>query len=137
MFGLISGSITTLGIMVGLYNQTKFIIISAILSVALSDSFSDGLGMYFSQRTDKSQDEAIQIGLRTSLYKMLITLSYIIPFLILPVIPGILVNVCWALTLIGYASYRIQEKIWINWLIALLVVCLSYLGNMLISFVRF
>lgn len=136
MFGLISGSITTLGIMTGLWKSHSdiWIIIAAIISVALSDSFSDGLGMYFSQRTEKEKKDAIIIGFQTTIYKMVITLSYVIPFLVTDVYTAIWVNVLWASCLISYASYQIEENIIHNLMIALCVVAISYFGGMLVHY---
>lgn len=135
MFGLISGSITTIGIMVGLWQSHNniWIIISGILSIAFSDSFSDGLGMYFSQRVDKSQTEAIRIGFKTTLYKMLVTLSFILPFIILNIEMAIQINIIWGLLLIAYASYQLDESIMINLLVALMVILTSYLGGNIVN----
>lgn len=84
MFGLTSGTVTTLGLIIGLYKSTKnvAIIIVGILSIALSDSFSDGLGFYYSQLVDHDPTGALNSGLTTFLFKLLIALSFIIPFMI-------------------------------------------------------
>jgi vacuolar iron transporter family protein len=131
LFGLISGSITTIGVIVGLWQSHNNIgiIISAILSIALSDSFSDGFGMYFSQRTHLDQTEATNIGIQTTFYKIIVTLSYIIPFLILDIDTAIKINITWGCFLIAYASYQIGEGILINLLMAVVVIFMSYLGG--------
>jgi vacuolar iron transporter family protein len=135
MFGLISGSITTIGVMIGLWQSHNniWIIISGILSIALSDSFSDGLGMYFSQRTEKSHSKSMQIGIKTTTYKMLVTLSYIIPFLVLDINNAIQINIMWGCLLIAYASYQIKENIFINLIVALMVILISYIGGNVIK----
>lgn len=50
-FGLISGVITTLGIMVGLQSGThsRLAVIGGILTAAIADSLSDSLGIHVSQ----------------------------------------------------------------------------------------
>ena len=49
-FGITSGIITTLGLMVGLANGTgsRLIVIGGILIIAIADSFSDALGIHVS-----------------------------------------------------------------------------------------
>lgn len=131
MFGLISGSITTIGVMVGLWQSHNdyLIIMAAIFSVALSDSFSDGLGMYFSQRTYLDRAESIKIGIQTTIYKIVITLSYILPFLVFNTDTAIKINIIYGSFIISYASYIIGERIFINLFLSLFVILISYLGG--------
>jgi hypothetical protein len=53
-FGLTSGIITTLGLMVGLHSGThsKFVVIGGILTIAVADAFSDALGIHVSEETE-------------------------------------------------------------------------------------
>ncbi|MBW2265656.1 MAG: hypothetical protein JRF28_05735, partial [Deltaproteobacteria bacterium] len=46
-FGLTSGTITTLGLMVGLHSGThsKLVVLGGILTIAIADAFSDALGI--------------------------------------------------------------------------------------------
>ena len=60
-FGLTSGIITTLGLIVGLSSGTnsKSVVIGGILVIALADAFSDSLGMHISEeanRKNKTKD---------------------------------------------------------------------------------
>ena len=52
-FGLTSGVITTLGLIVGLDASTgsRFAILAGILAIAVSDSLSDALGMHISEES--------------------------------------------------------------------------------------
>jgi hypothetical protein len=131
MFGLISGSITTIGIMVGLWQSHNdyLIIVAAILSVALSDSFSDGFGMYFSQRTYLDRAESIRIGIQTTIYKVVITLSFILPFLVFDIDTAIKINIVYGSFIISYASYIIGERIFVNLFLSLFVILMSYIGG--------
>ena len=54
-FGLTSGVITTLGLMVGLNASThsKAAVIGGILTIAVADAFSDALGIHVSQEAQK------------------------------------------------------------------------------------
>jgi len=51
-FGITSAIITTLGIIVGTHAGTdiKHAVIAAILVIALADSLSDAMGVYFSEK---------------------------------------------------------------------------------------
>ena len=47
-FGLTSGVITTLGLMVGLHSSThsKLVVIGGILTIAIADALSDSMGVH-------------------------------------------------------------------------------------------
>lgn len=137
LFGLISGSVTTIGIIIGLWqsHNNVSVIISAIMSIALSDSFSDGFGMYFSQRTTLNQSDAANVGINTAFYKIIVTLSYIIPFLVMDIDMAVKISITWGCVLIGYASYQIGEGIFINLLMAVIVMFMSYLGGNIVKMV--
>ena len=56
-FGLTSGTITTLGLMIGLNSGTnsRGIVIGGILTIAIADSFSDALGIHISEEADHTR----------------------------------------------------------------------------------
>jgi len=56
-FGLTSGTITTLGLMIGLNSGTnsRGIIIGGILTIAIADSLSDALGIHISEEADHTR----------------------------------------------------------------------------------
>jgi VIT1/CCC1 family predicted Fe2+/Mn2+ transporter len=53
-FGLTSGIITTLGLMVGLHSGThsKLVVVGGILTIAIADAFSDALGIHISEESE-------------------------------------------------------------------------------------
>ncbi|MBW1641510.1 MAG: VIT1/CCC1 transporter family protein, partial [Deltaproteobacteria bacterium] len=53
-FGLTSGTITTLGLMVGLHSGThsRMVVIGGILTIAVADAFSDALGIHISAESE-------------------------------------------------------------------------------------
>jgi len=63
-FGLTSGIITTLGLMIGLYFSTKSMlaVIGGIIIIAVADSLSDSLGMHISEETNKKKFEKRNLG---------------------------------------------------------------------------
>jgi VIT1/CCC1 family predicted Fe2+/Mn2+ transporter len=54
-FGLTSGIITTLGLMVGLHSSThsRIAVIGGILAIAIADAFSDAIGMHISEESER------------------------------------------------------------------------------------
>ena len=56
-FGLTSGIITTLGLIVGLHSGThsKLAVIGGILTIAMADAFSDALGIHVSEESEATQ----------------------------------------------------------------------------------
>ena len=53
-FGITSGIITTLGMMVGLQSGThsKLVVIGGVLMIAIADAFSDALGIHVSEESE-------------------------------------------------------------------------------------
>ena len=53
-FGLTSGIITTLGLMVGLHYGTgsKLVVLGGILTIAIADAFSDALGIHMAEESE-------------------------------------------------------------------------------------
>ena len=65
-FGLTSGIITTLGLMVGLHSSThsKLAVISGIVVISIADALSDALGMHISEESE-NQHTSQEIWLAT------------------------------------------------------------------------
>ena len=62
-FGVASGVITTLGLMVGLFASTnsRGVVLGGILTIAAADSMADAVGMHFSEdHYDKIKSEYIE-----------------------------------------------------------------------------
>ena len=63
-FGLTSGIITTLGLIVGLHSGThsKLAVIGGILTIAMADAFSDALGIHVSEESEATQSLSKENG---------------------------------------------------------------------------
>jgi len=111
--GLISGIINTLGIIISLYSGmgTRLPIMIGILSVAVTDGLSHGLGMYFGKMTEASLKLSLKIGLSAFMSTFVISLSFLIPY-ILPLKLGyiILINILYGLILVWRASGKIFKN---------------------------
>lgn len=113
-FGLTSGVITTLGLMVGLNSSTqlKLAVIAGILTIAVADAFSDALGIHVSQESaNTSSSKEIWVAtFSTFFFKFIFALTFIIPILIFPLGISIIVSIIWGFILITSASYFIAKE---------------------------
>jgi VIT1/CCC1 family predicted Fe2+/Mn2+ transporter len=141
-FGLTSGTITTLGLMVGLHSGThsKLVVIGAILTIAIADAFSDALGIHISEESKNKHTtkEIWEATVSTFLSKFVFAMTFIIPVLLLPLTTAIIVSIVWGLSVLGIFSFYIAKeqkiKCWKviieHLLIAILVIGIThYVGN--------
>jgi VIT1/CCC1 family predicted Fe2+/Mn2+ transporter len=119
-FGITSGIITTLGLMVGLEAGTNSVlaVIGGVLTIAIADAFSDSLGIHVSQESEKknTSKQVWESTFSTFLTKFFVAITFVIPVLIFDLPTAILSSVIWGLTLLGIVSYFIakakNEKPW-------------------------
>lgn len=112
-FGLTSGIITTLGLIIGLYSvmQSKLIILGGILTIAIADAFSDALGIHVSEESSRKQKQkqVWESTISTFISKFIFALTFIMPVLLLPLKTAIIISVIWGLTLISLFSFYIAK----------------------------
>lgn len=113
-FGLTSGIITTLGLIVGLNSSTHStkVIIGGILVIAIADSLSDALGIHISEEAENKNvsREIWESTITTFFSKFLMALSFIIPILLLPLNVAIIVSTAWGIFMISLVSYLISKQ---------------------------
>lgn len=113
-FGLTSGVITTLGLMVGLNSGThsKIVVIGGILTIAIADAFSDALGIHVSEESENkhSLKEIWEATVSTFLSKFLFALTFVIPVLLLELSTAIIVSVLWGLLVLGIFSFVLAKE---------------------------
>lgn len=113
-FGLTSGVITTLGLMVGLHSGThlKMVVIGGILTVAFADAFSDALGVHISQESQDrfSEKEIWFASLATLFSKLFFALTFAVPIFFLELWAAVMVGVLWGLLLLGIFSYLMAKQ---------------------------
>ncbi len=113
-FGLISGIITTLGLIIGLHSGTHsdMVIIGGIIVIAIADSFSDALGIHISEESEgiHSNREIWESTIATLLSKFIFALTFIIPFLIFELSTAIIISILWGLSLIVIFSYFMAKN---------------------------
>lgn len=137
-FGLTSGIITTLGLMVGLHSGTnsRLAVIGGIIIIAIADAFSDALGIHVSEEAENkhSHKEIWETTIYTFLSKFIVSLSFIAPLLLLKLKTAITLSVFWGILLLVAFNFYIargQEKrpwkvVAEHLLIALVVIILAH-----------
>jgi vacuolar iron transporter family protein len=144
-FGLTSGIITTLGLLIGLYASThsKIVVIAGILTIAIADSLSDALGIHLSEESEnkhtKKQIWAATVS--TFFFKFIFSMTFLIPILLLELSTAIIISIIWGLSLLGIFSYYIaKEQKAKSWrsisehlILAIFVIVLTYQVGLWIS----
>ena len=141
-FGLTSGIITTLGMVVGLNASTgsRLAVLGGILTIATADAFSDALGIHVSQESqNQHSSHAIwEATIATFLSKFIFALTFMVPFLYMDITQAIFVSLVWGFFILTLFSYLIAKQSKTNPIeaviehivIAILVIIITYfLGN--------
>jgi VIT1/CCC1 family predicted Fe2+/Mn2+ transporter len=112
-FGLTSGVITTLGLMVGLHSgsHSRAIVIGGILTIAIADAMSDALGIHVAEESKNSgpTGQIWEATLATFVAKFVIALTFLIPVMVRPLDQAIAVSVLWGLLLLALLSFFIAR----------------------------
>jgi len=113
-FGVTSGIITTLGLMVGLHSSTHsvLVVIGGILTIAIADASSDALGIHISEESE-NRHTAKQIWVATVvtfLSKFIFALTFLIPVLLFDLSTAVKISVIWGLSMLCILSYRIARE---------------------------
>lgn len=113
-FGLTSGVITTLGLIVGLTSGThsKLAVLGGILTIAIADSFSDSLGIHISEESEgkHSQKQIWTSTFSTLLSKFGFAMSFIVPVLLFSLEKAVIISIIWGLSLLSILSFYIGRK---------------------------
>lgn len=114
IFGLTSGIITTLGLIVGLHAGThsRLVVIGGVLTIAIADAFSDALGIHISEESESKhvKKEIWESTLSTFLAKFFFASTFIVPLLLFQLSTAIIVGVVWGLSLLGILSFFIARE---------------------------
>ncbi|MBU0666829.1 MAG: hypothetical protein ABIC91_03745 [Nanoarchaeota archaeon] len=112
-FGLTSGIITTLGLMIGLSigTNSKIAVVGGILTIAIADAFSDALGIHISQESNRSSSKSVWLSTLSTLgSKFFFALTFLIPVLLFELSTAVIISVVWGLFSLGLISYFIAKK---------------------------
>ena len=137
-YGLTSGVITTLGLMVGLNSSThsKLVVIGGVLTIAVADALSDAMGIHVSVEADpkNSHKEVWESTISAFSAKFLFALTFLIPIFLFTLSTAIMVSIVWGMSLLGFFSYQLakggKNKPWKvileHLVLALIVIIVTY-----------
>ena len=112
-FGLASGIITTLGLIVGLNAGTSSVkvIIAGILTIAVADALSDSLGIHISEEAEgkKNHQEIWKSTFYTGFFKFIVAISFLIPLVFFQLNTAIFFMIGWGILLLGSFSYVLSK----------------------------
>jgi VIT1/CCC1 family predicted Fe2+/Mn2+ transporter len=113
-FGVTSGVITTLGLMVGLHSGThsKLAVIGGILTIAIADAFSDALGIHIAEEAENvhTEREIWTATIATFFSKFAFSLTFLVPIFLFDLPTAILVSAAWGFTVLAVVSYRLARR---------------------------
>jgi len=113
-FGMTSGVITTLGLMVGLHSGThsRIVVLGGILTIAIADACSDALGIHVSEEAENVHTAKQIWGstIATFLSKFLFALTFSVPILLLPLSTAIIVSLLWGMLILAILSYAMAKS---------------------------
>jgi VIT1/CCC1 family predicted Fe2+/Mn2+ transporter len=112
-FGLTSGVITTLGLMVGLHAGThsRAVVLGGILTIAVADALSDSMGIHLAEESKNSGPSAAiwEATLATFAAKFVIAGTFVVPVLVRPLDQAIVISVIWGVLLLTALSFFVAR----------------------------
>ena len=108
-FGLTEGTVTTLGIIIGMLASipSKKAIFSAVIAASLSDSFGDSIGLYYSEEAT-GRTQGITAVKNMVFFKLLMATLYLAPLVVFKNLKtGIYVSIILALIVISLSFYNL------------------------------
>jgi VIT1/CCC1 family predicted Fe2+/Mn2+ transporter len=138
-FGLTSGVITTLGMIVGVNASTssRLAVIAAIVAIAIADAFSDSVAMHVSEESEgiHTKKDIWEATLTTFLTKFIFALTFVIPIWFLPLDIAVAVDIIWGLlimTTFNILLAKSQEEnvprvVFEHLVIAIIVIVVTYI----------
>lgn len=113
-FGLTSGTITTLGLMVGLAAGTssKAAVIGGLVTIAIADALSDALGIHISEESKEanSKNHIWEATLATFCTKFFYALAFVIPVIAFDLEKAVMINVLWGILVLAAMSFFIARS---------------------------
>jgi VIT1/CCC1 family predicted Fe2+/Mn2+ transporter len=112
-FGLTSGVLTTLGLIVGLYAGThsRTAVLGGILTIAIADSLSDAMGIHLAEESKNTgaASHVWEATMATFLAKFGTALTFAVPLAMASLSHAILISVMWGLSLVAVLSFLIAR----------------------------
>ena len=112
-FGLTSGVITTLGLMVGLHAGThsRAVVLGGILTIAVADALSDAMGIHLAEESKNSgpASHVWEATLATFAAKFVIAGTFVVPVLTRPLDQAVVISIVWGLFLLTALNFYVAR----------------------------
>ncbi len=112
-FGITSGAMTTMGLMVGLYAGTHSFkaVVGGILTIAVADAFSDALGIHVHEESENEHTpkEIWESTVAAFFSKFFFAASFLVPILLFDLKTAVAMSVVWGMSLVAIISYLIAR----------------------------
>ena len=144
-FGITSGVITTLGMVVGVNASTssRLAVIAAIISIAIADAFSDAVAMHVSEESEgvHTRKDVWEATMATFLTKFAFAMTFVIPIWFLALDLAVLVDIIWGLLIMTVFNIflalsheeRVLRVVFEHLTIAIVVVLITYTAGSFLS----
>jgi vacuolar iron transporter family protein len=113
-FGLTSGVITPVGLMVGLHAGThsRIAVVGGILTIAIADALSDALGIHLAEesRAAAMTHHVWEATLSTFLAKFITAGTFAIPVLLFELRTSIMVSIFWGLMVLTALTFMLARQ---------------------------
>ncbi len=113
-FGLTSGIITTLGLLVGLSSgsHSKLVVIGGVLTIAIADAFSDAVGIHVSEESKNkhTSKEIWESTIFTFLFKFLTASTFLVPLLLFHLNMAVIISIIWGLSCLSIFSFLMARN---------------------------
>ena len=112
-YGITSGVITTLGLMVGLNASThsRLVVVGGVLTIAVADALSDAMGIHVSVESENkyTHRQVWESTISAFFTKFLFALTFLIPILLFQLSTAIVISVGWGILLLGISNYQLAK----------------------------
>jgi len=113
-FGLTSGVITTLGLLVGLSAGTssRLAVIGGVFTIAVADSLSDALGIHVSEEAEgvHGKRDVWISTIATFASKLSMALTFAIPVILLDLDTAVVVSILWGALALSLLSWNLARS---------------------------
>lgn len=112
-FGLTSGIITTLGMMIGLnmVTHSKVAVLAGILVIAITDALSDAVAIFMADETSSHKEVSIwQESISLFISKLVVGFTFALPVIFLDLNLAVSASVIYGLVLLLALSYFIAKN---------------------------
>ena len=116
-FGTTSAIMTNMGLICGLDTlaNPKRAIVGSILVIAFADNFSDSMGIHVFQESEGLSEKEVWFSTATNFFsRVVVSLSFILLVLALPLSAAVPCAVAWGLALLALMSYAIARDRGLN-----------------------